>query len=144
MFENAISFNHYLGWNVSKVTNMLYMFRNATSFNQDISGWDVSKVTNMQAMFQNASSFNQDISGWVSIMHKNVNLNYYFMFGKTSANYNATYLANFIIAMAAKDWTGRTTDKVVHFGSIKYDSSASSAVSALQADGWTITSGGVA
>ena len=51
-------------WDVSKVTDMYLMFRNATSFNQDIGNWDVSNVTDMKWMFRNATSFNQDISNW--------------------------------------------------------------------------------
>lgn len=35
----------------SNVTNMSYLFFNATSFDQDISGWNVSNVTNMPYMF---------------------------------------------------------------------------------------------
>ena len=33
------------GWDVSNVTNMKYMFRNAESFNGDLSKWNVSNVT---------------------------------------------------------------------------------------------------
>ncbi|MBY9007785.1 MAG: DUF285 domain-containing protein, partial [Candidatus Lokiarchaeota archaeon] len=51
-------------WDVSRVTNMYYMFIGANSFNQDISNWDVSRVTNMGGMFYYAPSFNQDISNW--------------------------------------------------------------------------------
>jgi surface protein len=36
----------------------------AKSFNQDISDWDVSNVTDMNIMFREAKSFNQDISNW--------------------------------------------------------------------------------
>jgi surface protein len=45
-------------WDVSSVTNMHEMFRNATDFDQDLSAWDVSSVTDMSYMFQGASTFN--------------------------------------------------------------------------------------
>ncbi len=51
-------------WDVSKVTNMSYLFSGKTNFNEDISEWDVSNVTNMAAMFEDAKHFNKDISNW--------------------------------------------------------------------------------
>ena len=52
------------GWNTTNVTNMSYMFSNASVFDSDISGWDTSNVTDMSNMFYNAGNFNSDISGW--------------------------------------------------------------------------------
>ena len=40
-------------WNVSKVTDMSFMFDYFKSFNQDISNWNVSNVTDMTYMFLN-------------------------------------------------------------------------------------------
>ena len=48
----------------SGITNMSFMFIDATAFNADIGHWDVSKVTNMSYMFWGATAFNQDLSGW--------------------------------------------------------------------------------
>jgi len=67
--------------NLSSVTNMSSMFR-ATSANPDTSNWDVSGVTSMYAMFRNASSANPDTTNWnVSSV-----INMYGMFYGTSAN----------------------------------------------------------
>ncbi len=65
MFREATSFNGNVGgWNVSGVTDMAGMFSDARSFNQDLSGWDVSSVTDMSAMFDDADNFNGDVTGW--------------------------------------------------------------------------------
>ena len=82
MFRDASSFNGNIStWDVSSVTDMYYMFHNAPSFNQDLSTWDVSSVTDMAHMFSIASSFNGNISTWdvssVTDMHG--------MFSRTSS-----------------------------------------------------------
>jgi surface protein len=65
MFREAGSMNGDIGaWNTENVTNMSVMFHNATSFNQDIGGWNTGNVHGMASMFNGASAFNQDIGAW--------------------------------------------------------------------------------
>ena len=49
---------------LSKVTDMSYMFWGCTSFNQPLNNWDVSKVWSMKDMFCGCSSFNQELGMW--------------------------------------------------------------------------------
>ena len=60
-FFNKINISE---WDVSKVTNMSYMFNNARSFNQPLDKWNTSNVTNMSSMFRRAKSFNQPLNNW--------------------------------------------------------------------------------
>ncbi len=53
-------------WDTSNITYMRAMFRDATSFNKDISSWNVDKVTNMSQMFHGATIFNQNIGNWLN------------------------------------------------------------------------------
>jgi len=65
MFRQATSFNQDISsWNMANVFNLRSTFDGATSFNQDIGGWDVSEVTTMRWMFRAAETFNQDLTRW--------------------------------------------------------------------------------
>ena len=65
MFYNCSAFNQDIsGWNVSSVTNMRCMFYECFAFNQNIGSWNVTNVKDMGGMFHRCSVFNQDISGW--------------------------------------------------------------------------------
>ena len=68
MFKYALQYAQLFnadisGWDVSSVTNMRSMFKNAWLFNTDISGWDVSSVTRMDYMFYTTKLFDRDLSG---------------------------------------------------------------------------------
>jgi surface protein len=65
MFRDASSFDGDVSqWDVSGVQDMSSLFQGASSFNGDIGPWDVSSVTDMKGMFDEASSFDQDLGGW--------------------------------------------------------------------------------
>ena len=65
LFRDATSFNGDIGhWDTSNVEQFNGMFRGATAFNQDIGNWTTSSADNMNSMFLNATTFNQDIGSW--------------------------------------------------------------------------------
>ena len=58
-------------WDTSNVTSMRMMFKDAKTFNRDISGWNTSSVgslspssLNMSEMFRGATNFARNLSGW--------------------------------------------------------------------------------
>ena len=64
MFYEASSFNQPIGsWDVSNA-RIYCMFTDATSFNQPLGNWDISGVTDLSSMFSRASSFNQSLENW--------------------------------------------------------------------------------
>jgi hypothetical protein len=59
------TFNPSIGnWDVSQVTNMEGVFKNAITFNEPIGAWQVDSVKTMENMFYGATSFNQPIGNW--------------------------------------------------------------------------------
>jgi surface protein len=63
---------------LSGVTNMSYMFYNATNLTGNLSEWDTSKVQNMQYLFCNASNFNSPLTNWK--LNKLTYANYMFLY----------------------------------------------------------------
>lgn len=58
MFDDASSFDEKLNWNTEKVTNMRYMFCDAKRFNKHVN-FNTSNVIDMSYMFYGASSFDK-------------------------------------------------------------------------------------
>ena len=65
MFAQCWEFNRPLEhWDVSNVTNMTCMLEGMNHFNQPLNNWKVSNVTDMSCMFYYSSAFNQPLDRW--------------------------------------------------------------------------------
>jgi surface protein len=65
--DNATALSNYgeiNTWDTSPITDMRDLFKNNTTFNDNISNWDTSNVKNMVEMFSGATAFNQYIGSW--------------------------------------------------------------------------------
>lgn len=51
-------------WTVDNVTDMSYLFSDATALNQSLSSWTVTNVTTMISMFEGAAAFDQSLGTW--------------------------------------------------------------------------------
>lgn len=63
---------------VSKITDMSFLFIDLDPGDIEISLWDVSNVTTMEGMFNNCRNFNADLSEWDISNVKNFNYTFYF------------------------------------------------------------------
>ena len=57
-------YGHISLWDVSKITDMQWLFSCCNNFNDDITLCDTGNVKNMKCMFFDANRFNQNISKW--------------------------------------------------------------------------------
>ena len=65
LFKDQTTFNDDISrWNTANVTVMSFMFTGATAFNQPLNCWNTSKVKEMLSMFSEASQFNQPLDAW--------------------------------------------------------------------------------
>lgn len=64
-FYNATSLIEVPNTLPSTVTNLDYLFFNATSFNQNIFVWNITNVTTLNFILYGATNFKQPITGWL-------------------------------------------------------------------------------
>ena len=57
-------YGHISAWDVSAVTDITELFKDAKYFDEDLSRWDVSRVEKMKGTFRGAASFQSDICQW--------------------------------------------------------------------------------
>jgi surface protein len=97
MFYQATAFNQPIGnWNTAAVTNMSLMFYQATAFNQPIGNWNTTAVTNMKFMFYQATAFNRPIGNWNTAAVTDMN-NMFFQataFNQPIGNWNTGKVTN--------------------------------------------------
>lgn len=138
-FLSCYVFNQPLPWDTSKVTAFgagnAGMFYRAYAFNQPLP-WDTGAATTMQQMFRNASSFRQDISNFNFEALTSSNSFEAFMLANTgwgTSNYD-----NFLNAITdqAIQLVGITN---VSFNSINYSASATEARALLTRSNITVS-----
>lgn len=66
MFQGCSNFTggHVGDFDVSSVTDMSFMFKDAALFDQDLSTWNTENVLTMESMFENCEYFAGDVSTW--------------------------------------------------------------------------------
>lgn len=58
------NYGHISSWDVSRATNMASLFKNKSTFNDDLSEWNTAAVTKMTNLFAYNKVFNGDLSKW--------------------------------------------------------------------------------
>ena len=137
VFFGCSKLNSQVIINAPNTTSLQYFFQNCTTLNV-LPVFNTPNVVNVSDMFNGCAAFNKDVSTMLD-WSKVTNMTR-FMQGKSSANYNATYYNNLLIALDA----GGRSNVTLGMGSIKYTSAGATARANLVAKGWNITDGGLA
>ncbi len=84
------------GWDMSGITDMQNMFRNAFEFNGNVGSWDVSSTTTLASTFSNCRKFNQNIDSWdiTSCLSLAGTFQFCFEFNQPLNSWNTTTVTN--------------------------------------------------
>lgn len=83
LFRDCGNFNESLNdWIVDNVTTMKGMFLNCKKFNNPLDKWNVSKVVDMSLMFQKCYKFNKPLNTWILNTTHNEKINLSYMFSE--------------------------------------------------------------
>ncbi len=65
MFREANIFNGILNsWNVDNITDISGMFQSCNTFNRPLDGWNTGNITDMSDTFNGANNFNEPLDNW--------------------------------------------------------------------------------
>lgn len=92
-------------WNVSTVTNMLSMFRNA-AIDRNLANWDISNVTSMNNMFSgvtmSTANYDATLNGWAA---QAPNIQSGVVFSGGNSKRSSASLAAYNTLVTTYDWT---------------------------------------
>jgi outer membrane protein assembly factor BamB len=133
MFLNADNFNQNISvWDIGNVLTIMGMFKDADAFNQPIGEWDITHVADLSQLLENTNDFNQSLENWIFVPSMNLTDIFEKAKGLDCQNFSSTLMG----------WNYANPDIINkdlgNSGSIEYDQYAMTAVSEMQARGWTV------
>ena len=136
IFNSCQNFNQSFTFNAPNATYISAFLYGCTNFNGDLV-INAPNITRVDSFFRNCTSFNKPVHN-IGFDWTKINNMTNFMTGKSSANYNAAYYDDLLIAL---DNAGQS-NVTLGMDSIKYTSAGATARANLISKGWTITDGG--
>ena len=97
MFRGCSAFNQSVAnFNTAKVTNVASVFYGCTVFNQSLANFNTAKVTNMASMFHNCSAFNQSVANFNTAEVTDMSSMFHncSAFNQSVANFNTAKVTN--------------------------------------------------
>ncbi|WP_291868715.1 BspA family leucine-rich repeat surface protein [Maribacter sp.] len=97
MFKNASSFNGIINnWNVSTITDISGLFYGATLFNRPLDLWNTGNITNMSETFRSARLFNEPLDNWNTALVSTMSSMFYYAssFNQNINNWDVTQVTD--------------------------------------------------